>query len=85
MITKDDLPSSDFAQFILNLSERHNVEYVQTDLDRWCNKITELCDDEVVLDDIENLIIELSRQEVIHKGCCLPLIHGYLQERKANG
>lgn len=68
--------------YILDLSKKHGVAYVETPSDRLANLFTSLSDDEVVLDEVELLIIALDRAGVIARKEVLPLLGRYLAEKR---
>lgn len=53
--------------FIKSLAKEHNVEYTETVLDKFANKITELSGDNVRQDNTKDLIIALYRKQIISK------------------
>jgi hypothetical protein len=71
------------AGFVRSLAEEHGVVYVPGPYDAWANKVTELCGDEVVSDDIDNLILALRRTNVITKQQRMWLIVACYKERQA--
>lgn len=76
------IPEAGFKEFIINLAREHKVKFVSTELTRLADKISELSDSDVVLDDIENLVVALRKAGVITGHEMGLLIQGYYYEKK---
>ena len=77
------MPHRSVKDEIHALVKTHGVSYVRTRLDDWADDITRLCDDEIVLDETEELLVGLERNGVI-TGKERTLLHArYLSEKKS--
>lgn len=72
------------AEYVKELAKKHNIEYVETALDVWAKKITELSGDDIPDDPINNLIVELERKGVITKRALITLVSNHIKEREPN-
>ena len=73
--------ASHAAAIIRALAAKHNVSYVETTLDVWANKITELCGDDVQLGEIELILVALQRAGHMTGREATQLQAEYLRER----
>lgn len=62
------------------LAKKHGVVYIETKLDMFANKVTELSGDTVQNDSTKNLIIALFRAKVITKGDVVKLTSQHIRE-----
>jgi hypothetical protein len=68
-------------QTIHQLAKQHGINHQHTEFDDWCDKISELSDSDVKLDETQLLLVELGRAGIL-TGKDNTLLHGqYLQER----
>lgn len=67
---------------IRELAARHGVTAARQSIDDWCDKLTELSgDDRGQADEIEQLLINLGRLELIEIETALELLMRYMEER----
>ena len=71
------------AAAIRALAEQNGVAYVQTETDVWAHHVTRICDDEVILNEIELLLMALHRAGHLTRPEALQLHATYLHELKA--
>jgi hypothetical protein len=76
------IPESNFEKFIIDLAQKHNIEYTHTMLDELADKFTELSGDDVITipGGIDKLCIALKQENIITGKEMMALIHGYLRE-----
>lgn len=84
MTTTTEIPNTNLRAYILELAERHGVDYTQTADDELAEIITRLSDDHVELDDVELLLIALERAGVLSSNSIVPLHINYLREKHTN-
>ena len=75
------IPVSGVDQFVIDMARQHHITYVKTFGDAWGEKVTQLADDEVQADDIENLLIALKRAGKVTATDMLALLVSYLREK----
>jgi uncharacterized protein related to proFAR isomerase len=69
-------------QIIHKLANQHGVVHHHSELDEWCDKVSELSDGEVELDETQLILVELDRAGIL-TGKDNTILHGrYLQERE---
>jgi uncharacterized protein related to proFAR isomerase len=80
---KARLSSTPIADHIRMLAAKHKIVHVQSSLDEWADTVTRLSGDDVQLDDVELLLVELSKVGVITGNERTVLQVKYLHERNA--
>lgn len=75
------IPTTGLAKHIGDLARQHNVRYVRTDDDALAEVITQLSDDDVVMDEVELLLLALERAGVVDSADVVPLHVNYLREK----
>lgn len=75
------IPESGVDQFVMDMACQHRITYVKTFGDAWGEAVTQLADDEVQADDIENLLIALKRAGKVTAADMLALLVSYLNEK----
>lgn len=75
------IPVTGVAEYITELAQRYDVQYVKTSNDALADVITYLADDDVKMDRIELLLIALERAGVIASDSVVPLHINYLREK----
>jgi hypothetical protein len=75
------IPVSGVDQFVIDMARQHRITYVKTFGDAWGETVTQLADDEVQTDDIENLLIALKRAGKVSAADMLALLVSYLSEK----
>lgn len=78
----DPLPTTDVARFVADLAREHGVVTVRTRLDAFAEKLTELSDDEVRLDETELMLTKLAEQGVITGREMGSLMLNHIREKK---
>jgi len=71
------------AAEIRALAAKHGVKPFRSQLDEWADAVTRLAGDDVQLDDIEELLIALSRAGVIDGETQMKLFGRYAREQRA--
>lgn len=71
------------ADEIRALAAKHGVKAFRSELDDWADAVTRLAGDDVQLDDIEELLIALSRAGVIDGETRMTLFGRYSKEKRA--
>lgn len=66
---------------ILALASQYNISYHETAFDAFANKAAEISDNDVRLDDVQLLLLELSRQNVLSGAAAFQLMAQYTQEK----
>lgn len=79
-----NIPEKNVSGFIRSLAESNGVHYTESRLDKVSRVVTRLAGDEVNPDDIEGLLISLSRKGFIAGPDMMKLHSRYLDELKAN-
>ncbi len=75
------IPQLTAEQKIRHLASQYGIVHHYSLLDEWCDKVSELSDDKVELDEIQLLLVELDRAGIL-TGKDNTILHGqYLQER----
>jgi hypothetical protein len=69
------------ADKVRALARAHGVAYVPGPNDAWARKVTELSGDDVRLDEVQNLILTLSRAKVVSKAEAVQLHIAYYHEK----
>ncbi len=80
---KIEFPESNYKDFVIELANKYDVQYKETKLDRFANKITELSDDDIEEDSIQLLIRELGRRNILSSKESLNLLYKYLKEKNS--
>ncbi|WP_290680181.1 hypothetical protein [Halothiobacillus sp. 15-55-196] len=75
------IPETNIDEFVINLAREHGIEYTPTRADAIAEVITRLSGDEVVQDDINDLILALSRANVIDEDEFVTLIGHHSREK----
>jgi hypothetical protein len=76
------IPQLTAKQTIHQLASQHGITHHHSLLDEWCDKVSELSDDKVELDETQLLLVELDRAGIL-TGKDNTILHGqYLQERE---
>jgi hypothetical protein len=81
----DELPTKEVEAFIRRLALLHGITAKRTALDDWADKVTELCGDEVRLNEISQLLVNLKRAHVLSSAQMARLVASHFRERKALG
>lgn len=77
------IPEKNVSTFIRALAEQNGVSYIESKLDKVARVVTRLAGDDVKPDDVEGLLINLSRKGCI-AGSEMVILHSrYLDEIKA--
>lgn len=77
-----NIPDKDVSDFIRRLAARNGVDYIETRLDKVAQIVTRLAGDDVKPDDIEGLLISLTRKGCIASSDMVILHSRYLDEIK---
>jgi hypothetical protein len=76
------IPQLTAEQTIRHLASQYGIVHHHSMLDEWCDKLSELSDGEVELDETQLLLVELDRAGIL-TGKDNTILHGqYLQERE---
>jgi len=75
-----NIPDKDISGFIRALAERNGVHYSESRLDKVAQVVTRLAGDDVKPDDVEGLLINLSRKGCIGSTDMMLLHSRYLDE-----
>jgi hypothetical protein len=75
------IPTSGFKTFIIDLAREHQVLPTKKEIDHWALAVTNLSDDVEAPDDIEQLVINMKRAEIVTGAEMGKLLVGYLRER----
>lgn len=77
------IPKKNVSTFIRALAEKNGVNYVESSLDKVARVVTRMAGDDVTPDDVEGLLINLSRKGCI-AGAEMMILHSrYLDEIKS--
>jgi hypothetical protein len=79
---QESKPLEQTAAAIVRLANQHGISYRPTESDAWANRVTELADDDVKLDEIELLLIALLRAGYLSRPEALRLQVNYLREAR---
>lgn len=69
------------ADHVRDLAAAHGVIYRPGALDAWADKVTELCGDDVLSDEIRDLILALKRHGVVSQAEATQLHLDYYKEK----
>jgi hypothetical protein len=76
--------STPVADHIRMLAAKHKIVHLKSSLDEWADTVTRLSGDNVQLDDVELLLVELSKAGIISGSDRTMLQVKYLNERGAS-
>lgn len=76
------IPTTDVAQFVRELADRHQITYTPTPTDRWAEAVTRLAGDEVRSGPVQDLLVALKRAGKLSADDMTALMVSYLRERK---
>jgi hypothetical protein len=81
MKQKLQIPETNIREFVINLAREHGVKYTPTRADVMAGVITRLSGDDVEQDDIDDLIVALSRAHIIDGDEFVTLIGRHFEEK----